>query len=170
MTREEAIKEYVIPSLKHTWNEKINKEVLEALEQEHIADVSNMIENVNHPKHYNITGRKECIIEMIEKFGVDAVITFCILNAYKYRYRHELKNGQEDLEKAKWYENYALKLRDEKHKTADVIEREKIAQATNKIIKSSMGEWYVGRVDGKPDEVVLMDDVLRIMQELLQGG
>ena len=34
MTIEEAIKEYVIPSLKHTWNEKINKEVLEALEQE----------------------------------------------------------------------------------------------------------------------------------------
>ena len=34
MTREKAIKEYVIPALKHTWNEKINKEVLEALEQE----------------------------------------------------------------------------------------------------------------------------------------
>lgn len=70
-----------------------------------------MNENVNHPKHYNIPGRKECIVEMIEKFGVDAVETFCILNAYKYRYRHELKNGQEDLEKAKWYEDYAEKLR-----------------------------------------------------------
>lgn len=70
-----------------------------------------MIEHVNHPKHYNIPGRKECIVEMIEKFGVDAVETFCILNAYKYRYRHELKNGQEDLEKAKWYEEYAEKLR-----------------------------------------------------------
>lgn len=34
MTREEAIKEYVIPALNHTWKEKINKEVLEALEQE----------------------------------------------------------------------------------------------------------------------------------------
>lgn len=73
-----------------------------------------MIEHVNHPKHYNIPGRKECIVEMIEKFGVDAVETFCILNAYKYRYRHELKNGQEDLEKAKWYEDYAEKLRGEK--------------------------------------------------------
>ena len=37
MTREKAIKEYVIPALKHTWNEKINKEVLEALEQEPIT-------------------------------------------------------------------------------------------------------------------------------------
>lgn len=73
-----------------------------------------MIENVNHPKHYNISGRKECIVEMLEKFGVDAVITFCQLNVYKYRYRHELKNGQEDLEKAKWYEDYALNLRNGK--------------------------------------------------------
>lgn len=73
-----------------------------------------MIENVNHPKHYNISGRKECIVEMVEKYGVDAVITFCQLNAYKYRYRHELKNGQEDLEKAKWYEDYALNLRNGK--------------------------------------------------------
>ena len=38
MTREEAIKEYVIPALKHTWNEKINKKVLEALEQEPVID------------------------------------------------------------------------------------------------------------------------------------
>lgn len=29
---------------------------------------------------------------------------FCELNAYKYKYRHELKNGQEDLDKAAWYE------------------------------------------------------------------
>lgn len=38
MTREEAIKEYVIPALRHTWNEKINKEVLEALELEPVLD------------------------------------------------------------------------------------------------------------------------------------
>lgn len=31
MTRKKVIKEYVIPALKHTWNENINKEVLEAL-------------------------------------------------------------------------------------------------------------------------------------------
>ncbi len=37
MTREQAIKEYVIPALKNTWGEKINKEVLEALEQEDVT-------------------------------------------------------------------------------------------------------------------------------------
>ena len=60
-------------------------------------------DNVNHPKHYNLPGRKECIEEMIDKFGVDAVRYFCVLNAYKYDYRHELKGGAEDIAKANWY-------------------------------------------------------------------
>jgi hypothetical protein len=81
-----------------------------ALLMEHCEVVSESGDNVNHPNHYNIPGRKECIVEMLEKFGKEAVITFCILNAYKYRYRHELKGGKEDLEKAKWYDNYARKL------------------------------------------------------------
>lgn len=50
---------------------------------------------------------------------------------------------------------------------ADYVSKKKIAQATNKIIKCSLGEWYAGRVDGKTEEVVLMDDVLHIMQGLL---
>ena len=61
-------------------------------------------EKVNHPAHYNIPGRKECIDEMIDKFGFQKVMNFCELNSFKYRYRHKLKNGQEDLEKATWYE------------------------------------------------------------------
>lgn len=66
--------------------------------------------SVDHPSHYNINGRKECIVEMLEKFGEDAVRAFCVLNAYKYRYRHELKGGAEDLQKAEWYDNFASKL------------------------------------------------------------
>ena len=77
---------------------------------EHCEVISESSDNVNHPNHYNIPGRKECIVEMIEKFGVEAVIIFCKLNAYKYNYRHELKGGQIDLKKAEWYENYARKL------------------------------------------------------------
>ena len=60
-------------------------------------------EMVNHPAHYQMPGRKECIEEMLEKFGVEAVKHFCLLNAYKYNYRHEMKNGNEDLQKAEWY-------------------------------------------------------------------
>ena len=61
--------------------------------------------NVIHPGHYNIPGRKECIEEMVEKFGHEKTEAFCELNSYKYHYRHELKNGQEDLDKACNYEN-----------------------------------------------------------------
>lgn len=33
------------------------------------------------------------------------------------------------------------------------------------IQKRSLGEWYVGRTDGKTDEVVLLDDVMQIIDE-----
>jgi hypothetical protein len=59
-------------------------------------------DNVHSPKHYNAPGRKECIEEMLELFGKEKVITFCELNSFKYRYRHVMKNGQEDLDKARW--------------------------------------------------------------------
>ena len=73
-----------------------------------------MVEHVNHPSHYCQPGKKECIVEMEEKFGVNAVYYFCICNAYKYRYRAGEKDGnpqEQDLKKAEWYENYADKLK-----------------------------------------------------------
>lgn len=69
-----------------------------------------MADMVNHPKHYNIEGRKECIEEMIDVFGVEKVRVFCELNVYKYMYRHELKNGDEDLKKAEWYKKKCAEL------------------------------------------------------------
>lgn len=63
-----------------------------------------MANNVNHPTHYNQDGM-ECIDEMILVFGVEAVKHFCVCNAWKYRYRANKKNGEEDLEKANWYIN-----------------------------------------------------------------
>lgn len=64
-------------------------------------------EMVIHPSHYNLPGRKECFDEMIEMFGVEAFKDFCLLNVYKYVYRAEYKNGEEDLKKA---DNYADKF------------------------------------------------------------
>ena len=66
-------------------------------------DVLSKEEKVNHPLHYNKPGRKECIEEMIEKYGLIEVIIFCKLNAYQYLYRYEDKNGVEDVKKAAWY-------------------------------------------------------------------
>ena len=36
---------------------------------------------------------------------------------------------------------------------------------TKEIKKESLGKWYVGRIDGKSDEVVLLDDVIAIIDE-----
>lgn len=69
-----------------------------------------MMSNVNHPIHYCKEGRKECIAEMLDLFGVEATRHFCLLNRYKYRYRFDMKNGDEDLEKAAWYEEKFLAL------------------------------------------------------------
>ena len=66
-------------------------------------------DNVNHPAHYE-TGKFECIDVMIETQGVEAVKDFCLCNAFKYLYRHNGKNGVEDIKKAKWYIEKYLEL------------------------------------------------------------
>ena len=68
---------------------------------------------VEHPEHYNVPGRKECIVEMLERYGFVATATFCLLNAYKYLYRAGDKENnpfEQDIDKAKWYFNYTNKL------------------------------------------------------------
>lgn len=77
--------------------------------------------NVIHPGHYNIPGRKECIEEMLDKFGYGKTEAFCELNSYKYQYRHEQKNGQEDLDKASNYQKMLMEYirKDPRFKVAD---------------------------------------------------
>ena len=66
---------------------------------------------VNHPAHYNVQGRKECIEEMIEIYGPLAVYNFCMCNAYKYSYRAGYKDDKEqDLKKAEWYIKKGVEL------------------------------------------------------------
>ena len=63
-------------------------------------------EAVDHPKHYQ--GKNECIDVMRAMFGDEAVKAFCKCNAFKYRFRAGMKNGEEDIKKAEWYETYLL--------------------------------------------------------------
>lgn len=58
---------------------------------------------INHPKHYCREGGMECLEEMELVFGANAVRTFCLLNAWKYRYRAADKNGAQDMAKSDWY-------------------------------------------------------------------
>ena len=66
------------------------------------------VDNVNHPNHYK--GKNECIDVMIAMFGLEAVKHFCMCNAYKYRFRADKKNGEEDRFKAEWYETKLIEL------------------------------------------------------------
>ncbi len=69
-------------------------------------------DNVNHPDHY--TKGKFEVIEVIEDAtkdlsGLEAV---CIANVIKYVLRYPYKNGTEDLKKANWYLDRAIKERE----------------------------------------------------------
>ena len=72
-----------------------------------------MTEYINHPPHYLKGDRKECIVEMEEKYGAEMTAVFCLMNAYKYLYRAGEKDGNSEMQdnlKAKWYFDYANKL------------------------------------------------------------
>lgn len=66
---------------------------------------------VEHPAHYNREGAMECLDEMVEVHGIKAVMDFCMLNAWKYRYRAADKNGLEDLKKSDWYMKKFVELK-----------------------------------------------------------
>lgn len=74
---------------------------------EHVHD------NVNHPEHYELAGM-ECIDVIIATQGIQAAQDFCICNALKYIFRHRMKNGLEDVQKAQWYINKYLELEERK--------------------------------------------------------
>lgn len=66
-------------------------------------------DEVSHPSHYN-AHNKECIVEMLILFGLDRFITFCQMNAWKYRYRAGRKVNEpfdNDNAKADRYIEYA---------------------------------------------------------------
>lgn len=60
---------------------------------------------VNHPSHY-ADGKYECIDVMREVFGEEELKIYCKINAFKYLYRANRKNGDEDVRKANWYLTY----------------------------------------------------------------
>lgn len=70
-------------------------------------------EQVNHPEHYNIPGRKECWDEFIDKYGPECTFVWCLMTAQKYLYRKGLKDNnpeEQDLNKAQAYFNKATKI------------------------------------------------------------
>lgn len=76
---------------------------------EEAAEEGTARDAVNHPSHYE-TGKFECIEVMEEALGKEAVMNFCLCNAFKYLYRCSRKNGLEDVKKAKWYLDRFIKM------------------------------------------------------------
>jgi len=73
-------------------------------------------DQVNNPVHYNHSGI-ECI-EAIEAMteNMSGATSPHASNVLKYLWRHEYKNGLEDLEKAEWYLSRLKKRYKEIHK------------------------------------------------------
>lgn len=86
-------------------------------------------EDVTNPEHYQ-TNAMECIDEMVVVFGKKAVINFCNLNAWKYRYRSDHKGGKDDLEKADWYLKKSLELQISSNQILDVDNKYNPKQST----------------------------------------
>lgn len=75
-----------------------------------VSEPQEVCESVNHPTHYH-NSMYECIDLMREIFGDEMVRSFCVLNAYKYRFRAGNKQGaaaNDDIAKAEWYEAYVM--------------------------------------------------------------
>ena len=71
---------------------------------------------VNHPSHYQQEGRKECIVELEEMFGVKNTAIWCMMTAFKYIYRLGNKDdAEQDLAKAIWYMDYINTLKEKWH-------------------------------------------------------
>ena len=103
------------------------------------------IEHVNHPKHYTETS-VECIDAMRIAFGSSTVAEWCIITAFKYLWRRECKNDPvEDLEKAKWYLDYANGIIDE-YDLEDGVNSELDPEAVYIIAKYQEVKSYYDRV------------------------
>lgn len=67
---------------------------------------------VNRPPHYNVHAM-ECFDEMLTIFGPRDVFAYCVMNAWKYRYRADAKgNPEQDNAKTDWYIAKAKELND----------------------------------------------------------
>lgn len=84
------------------------------MEEKTYSEVKYGYDDVSYPKYYFQPGSVECIEEMIEVFGVNAVMNFCLLNVWKYRKRAIYKNKEQDIEKSNWYMHKYLELKKRK--------------------------------------------------------
>lgn len=127
MTISEIIQDLTALANRVEYGKQFNtvKEVAKAIDElrvrietdEEFDRITTKHDPVNHPSHYT-QGNIECIDAMKAAYGKESVMHFCKCNAFKYQWRFDKKNGEEDIKKAQWYQNKFLELKRElKHDT-----------------------------------------------------
>lgn len=109
---EDTLGEHIIRSTVKDFCEGISKKETNEEDKDLTSDAK--CNSVVHPNHYN-SGKYECIEVMREVFSEEAVKLFCAMNAFKYLWRYNKKNGEEDVAKACNY----LKIRSGLNKTEE---------------------------------------------------
>lgn len=81
------------------FKDDIEKYLVETMNKQPIIVSDNV---VNHPSHYT-HGKIETIDKIEDVLGLEGFQAYCVGNAIKYLDRYKLKNGFEDIKKAKRY-------------------------------------------------------------------
>lgn len=81
------------------------------------------MDNVNHPEHYT-SGGIECIDAIRASLGDKEFADYCKGNIIKYLWRYRLKNGAEDLRKARVYLNWMIEAEEREGQPAPAPEKE----------------------------------------------
>ena len=126
-----------------------------------------MADNVNHPQHYADSCSIECIDAMIVAFGYEYMYNYCLINAFKYIWRHKNKNGFEDIKKAAWYLNKADELYLEwYHESAS-------SDDSFKHLTQMVGEttcWYTDQLDpNKEAENKIKEEIIKTNERILNS-
>ena len=98
--------EYKNMSLKELLERKIKPEIVK-LKEDLIVTLKEDL--VNNPPHYN-KGEIECIDAIEAMLTHEEYVGYLRGNSLKYRWRFRYKNGIQDLEKTKWYENRLMEI------------------------------------------------------------
>ena len=79
------------------------KEFRDKVKESEVVSKEDYEKYYDHPDHYN-RGGIECIDAMESAFGRESLISFCLLNAFKYIWRaREKESFVKDITKAIWY-------------------------------------------------------------------
>ena len=81
--------------------------------EENLSMKFDEIDNVNHPAHYQTPGGIECIDMISSTLGEEGFSNYCQGNIIKYVVRYRQKGGIESLQKARWYLDTLIRLREE---------------------------------------------------------